>query len=115
MDASNKIALIIFASKITTNHVGTSYVSFNHRFSIGKRSNQGFAHFWLLVDEQRYLNYDGYFEPSQVAPTGTATVNLQLTAGQIVRVENRASSIIYGTDSEGLIQSWFTGHMLYAL
>ena len=81
------------------------------RFSVAKRSNAGRAHFWLLLDEERYFYLDSY---ENYVPTGTATINLQLTAGQIVRVENYYSTIIYGT-LEGTINSFFTGHMLYNL
>ena len=68
---------------------------------MAKRSNAGRAHFWLLLDEQRYFYLDSY---ENYVPTGTVTINLQLTAGQIVRVENYYSTIIYGT-LEGTINS----------
>ena len=84
-----------------------------YRFSVAKRSNDERAHFWLLVDEERYFYYDGY-NPG-ATPTGTATINIQLTNGQIVRVENNISTAIYGTNSEGSIESYFTAYMLYLI
>ena len=85
------------------------------RFSIAKRSNDGRAHFWLLIDEERYFYFNIALDGGSTAPTGTATINIQLTAGQIVRVENNISTLIYGTNSEGIIQSYFTGFLLYLL
>ena len=86
---------------------------FSHfRFSVTKRSNDNRAYFWFLLDDQRYSLYQLY---TSGTVTGSATIVLELTAGQIVRVENSISTIIYGTDSEGAIRSWFTGHMLFGL
>ena len=83
------------------------------RFSVTKQSNLHRTYFWLLVDDQRYL-FKGIYS-SDLTPSVSATIILELTAGQIVRVENDSSNIIYGTDSSGAIRSWFTGNMLYAL
>ena len=85
------------------------------RFSVAKRSNDGRANFWLLIDEDRYLYFDVNIFDGGSAPTGTTAINIQLTAGQIVRVENNISTLIYGTDSAGTISSYFTGYMLYLL
>ena len=49
-----------------------------------------------------------------LTPTASFTINIQLTAGQVVKVENDNSASVTGTNS-GYINSWFTGHMLYAL
>ena len=88
--------------------------SFTSRFTVVKRSNENRAYFWLLIDEDRYTyNYQNTSGTGN--PTGITTINIELTAGQIVRVENDHSSVIYGTDSNGIIQSWFTGFLLYAL
>ena len=83
------------------------------RFSVTKKSDQQRSYFWIVVDDERYALYSLYSAGSQ--PPGSLTITLELTAGQIVRVENDYSSIIYGTDSAGAIRSWFTGHLLYAL
>ena len=91
----------------------TTLLRLSHfRFSVTKRSNENRSYFWFLLDDQRYSLYQLY---TSGTVTGSATIVLELTAGQIVRVENYISTIIYGTDSEGAIRSWFTGHMLYAL
>ena len=84
-----------------------------------KRSDYSQSKWWLLVDNSRttYYNMD-YHEADcsgSQTPTSAATINLQLTAGQIVRVENDQSDVLYGTDSNGIMQTWFTGFMIYAL
>ena len=79
-----------------------------------KRGNNNSADFELHVDNDAYfrfvLNTDSHGEPG-----GCATINLQLTAGQIIRVDNEISTLLYGTDELGIIHSYFTGYMLYAL
>ena len=85
-----------------------------------KRSDNHQADFWILIDEVRYVyseidtGGDGDNSGSD-APTGSATINAELTAGQVVKVQNDNSALVYGTSSSGVIQSWFTGHMLYGL
>ena len=92
---------------------------FHTRFSITKRSDYSQARFWLIVDEVRKTFFDmDYHEQTgsgTTTPTGFFTINMQLTAGQIVRVENDQSPYIYGTDSSGVMMSWFTGYMLFSL
>lgn len=90
----------------------SSYLIF--RFSITKRSDLNRSQFWLLVDQERYA-YSSLYTDSHSTPSDSTTINIQLTAGQLVRVENDYSSLVYGTNSEGYILSWFTGFMLYAL
>ena len=89
------------------------------RFSVTKRSDASEADFWIVVDSVRYayseINTGGMGEElGSERPTGSFTINIQLTAGQVVQVQNDNSELVYGTTS-GYIQSWFTGHMLYAL
>ena len=84
------------------------------RFSVAKEGNDYYGSFYFLVDEVKYA-YEDEYTGSNSTPTGTATINIELTAGQIVRVENRGSSKIGGTDSTGIMLSWFTGHLLYPL
>ena len=67
------------------------------------------------MDEVRYAEKDGLYGGSNEAPSSSATINLQLSAGQLVRIENFGSTLVYGTFEEGFLQSWFTGHLLYAL
>ena len=88
------------------------------RFLVATRSSDSQADFWFLIDEVRYVYHDmDYAEDGSATlnPTGTATINVQLTAGQIVRVENDNSITINGTDASGVINTWFTSYMLYAL
>ena len=66
------------------------------RFFIANRSDDGRAHFWLLIDEERYFYLENYTTYSESV---TTTINVELTAGQIVRVENNISTFISGTDS----------------
>ena len=63
----------------------------------------------------RFAYVEEYGGNSDLDPSGTATINIELTAGQIVRIENAGSTAIYGTNSPGYMYSWFTGHLLYAL
>ena len=80
-----------------------------------KEGNDYHGSFFFLVDEVRYAEKDGLYGGSNEAPASSATINLQLNAGQLVRIENIGSTLVYGTFAEGYIQSWFTGHLLYAL
>ena len=83
------------------------------RFSVNKSGNEYQGSFYFLVDEVRYANKDVYVG-SDVHPSGSATINVELRAGQIVRIENYGSTVIFGSD-DGVMYSWFTGHLLYAL
>ena len=58
----------------------------------------------FLVDEVRYAENDLYVE-SDIHPSGSATTNVELKAGQIVRIENFGSTLIYGTSEEGNMYS----------
>ena len=71
--------------------------------------------FLNFVFNWKYAEKDGVSGGSNEAPASSATVNLQLNAGQLVRIENVGSTLIYSTHAEGFVQSWFTGHLLYAL
>ena len=91
-------------------------ILFPCRFSVNKSGNEYQGSFYFLVDEVRYANKDLYVG-SDVHPSGSATINVELRAGQLVRIENYGSTVIFGTsdDEEGEMYSWFTGHLLYAL
>ena len=82
---------------------------------MNKEGNEYNGSFYFLVDETRYAEKDGVSGGSNEAPASSATINVQLNAGQLVRIENVGSTLVYGTFGEGYIQSWFTGHLLYAL
>ena len=82
---------------------------------MNKEGNNYYGSFRLLVDETRYLRKDLYLGDANETPSGFATINIELTTGQIVRVENEGSSEIFGTNADGTMHSWFTGHLLYAL
>ena len=84
------------------------------RFSVNKEGNLGEGSFYFLVDEVRYAFKETYVS-TDCCPAGSATINLQLTAGQIVKVQNDISTLLYGTNTEEGSKSWFTGHLLYAL
>ena len=93
-------------------------ISFScYRFSITKRSTDSQARFALVIDEieKAYYDMDVHEDGSGTEyPSGSFTTNIQLTAGQVVRVSNRNSAQIFGTD-EGLMMSWFTGYMMFFL
>ena len=79
-----------------------------------KHGNDYFGPFYFLVDEVRYANVEEYAFNSDYNPAGSGTINIELTAGQVVRIENFRSTAILGTNAAGYIYSWFTGHLLYA-
>ena len=81
---------------------------------MAKEGNDYYGSFYFLVDEVRCA-YEDENVGSNSTPTGTATINIELMARQIVRIENRGSSKVGGTNSTGTMLSSFTGHLLYAL
>ena len=83
------------------------------RFSANKYGDNGHGTFLFLVDEERVAGHYEY-SPGTCCLNGDATINLELSAGQIVRIENGFSTTILGTFN-GIMRSWFTGHLLYAL
>ena len=124
---TNLPVLLILYLKIWVTFSATKYPRsatdcwcfFYARFSVMKRSDVSQAKWWLLVDGARrtYYNMD-YHEADgsgSLTPTSASTINLELAAGQVVRVENDQSNNVYGTDPSGTMQSWFTGFMMFAL
>ena len=95
-------------------HGKKSFSFFDVRFSVVKHGNYYSGAFYILVDKARYA-FVNEFANTNSTPLGSATINIELTAGQVVRIENDWSTRIYGTDSDGYIYSWFSGHLLYAL
>ena len=81
---------------------------------MAKMGNLDEGSVFFLVDGERYAGLD---EQSVGADTaaGTATITIELTAGQIVQTENFESTVVVGTVNDLAIFSWFTGHLLYAL
>ena len=79
------------------------------RFSVNKEGNNYHGSFWLLVDETRYSRKDLYLGDGNETPSGFATINIELTAGQIVRVQNEGSSIVYGTNGAFTLHGTETG------
>ena len=77
-----------------------------------KRGNNNKANFRLFVDSQPYTVYalHTYFGE----PGACVTINIQLTAGQVVSVENEHSTVLYGGGGGGY-NSWFSGFLLFAL
>ena len=67
------------------------------------------------MNGERYAVYDIEEEGFEQVVQGSATINIQLTAGQVVQIENILSTKIYGTELSGYVSSWFTGHLLYTL
>ncbi len=79
-----------------------------------KEGNNNRGSFYFLVNNLQVAYGDEYV-PDYKYQQASATINLYLTAGQIVQVENYISTTIYGTDSNWGYRSWFTGFLLYAL
>ena len=82
---------------------------------MNKHGTDYIGSFYILVDEVRYAYVEEIATNSDYNPAISSTINIQLTAGQIVRIENVGSLQIYGTNSAGYMHSWFTGHLLCAL
>ena len=83
------------------------------RFSAVKQGTSA-GSFWFLVDNERvgYINdIDFIFAFGQ----GSTSIILELTAGQLVRIENSFSTQVFGTHPEYGQVSWFTGFLLSAL
>ena len=72
--------------------------------------------FIVLVDDTEYAYKDAWFGgASDNTPSGSATITIELKAGQIVRILNKGSTDVLGTAPAGFLYSWFTGYLLYAL
>ncbi len=84
------------------------------RFSAAKEGNNRYGAFWFLVDNTQVAIVEEW-DADDTTSQGTGTIMLELTAGQLVRIENEISTFIYGTSSTGYLRSWFTGFLLYAL
>ncbi len=82
---------------------------------MNKKGNDYSGSFSILVGEAAIAFKEAGFTNSNEDPSGSATINLELTAGERVRVQNVDSSVVYGTAQFGVIESWFTGHLLYVL
>ena len=80
-----------------------------------KEGNDYDGSFYFLVDEVRFAFKDGKTGSGNGAPSGSATINVELMAGQIVRIENDQSTVLYGSHAEGYMYSWFTGYLICAL
>ena len=82
---------------------------------MAKGGNDNHGDFIVMVDDVEYAYVDEGTDNSNLSPTGTGTINILLTAGQAVGIQNSGSFSIIGSDNLGMMYSWFTGHLLYAL
>ena len=78
-----------------------------------KLGNDGHGAYFFLVDEERFA-FEDEWNTGDESTSGSCTINVQLTAGQILRIENWQSTGIYGTDSDGYVKTWFTGYLIFA-
>ncbi len=76
-----------------------------------KEGNNEYGAFYFLVDNRQVTRVDEWDDKMQAS----ATINLHLTVGQTVQVQNYGSSTVYGMHSSGFMYSWFTGFLFYAL
>ena len=83
------------------------------RFSVTKLGNDGHGAYFFLVDEERFA-FEDEWNTGDESTSGSCTINMELTAGQTVRIENWQSTGIYGTDSDGYVKTWFTGYLIFA-
>ncbi len=84
------------------------------RLTTIKRGNNYEGDFCILVDGDCVVYREEDGSADNYSPQGSASINLYLAAGQVVQVENRGSTSVYGYGSYG-IESWFTGFLLYAV
>ena len=85
------------------------------RFTVIKSGNNYDGRFHFMVNEVEYALVDmDLVSAGDSTPSTTATINLELLAGDVVRIENIGSTLIYGVNGD-IMYSWFTGHLLYAL
>ena len=84
------------------------------RITVVKNGDNYSGEFFLLVDGQRVFVVEEYSLNVDPSPQGSATINLYLTAGQLVQVENSASTLLWGTNASGFLYSWITGFLFYA-
>ena len=76
--------------------------------------DNSYGGFYFLVDNDRVARVQGY-DTEDTFTESSSTINLYLTAGQLVRIENHESTTVWGTDTEGFMHSWFSGYLLFAL
>ena len=84
-----------------------------YRFTAAKRGDDYRGSFYFLVDNERVAFVERYDE-NATTKQGSSTINLYLTAGQLVRIENYISANVWGTVPDSGIWSWFTGFLLFA-
>ena len=82
------------------------------RFSVNKEGTDNQGSFYFMVDYDRFAMKQIFSTYNDLA--SSSTINLVLTAGQNVQIQNVGSTVIYGI-RVGVLRSWFTGHLLYAL
>ena len=90
---------------------------------MAKRSNNNQSDFFLIIDGQLHF-YTGLYTPTE-NPFGsivsnTATINVELKKGQVVKVKNHGSDRIFGKYyGPGFLYSYlysfFSGYMIAAL
>ena len=85
------------------------------RFSVTTRGSGDSGSFGFLIDENMRAFKSASYGTENLYPSGSATVSLKVKAGQIVQIQNFGLEEIFGTGSIGSMDSWFTGHLLYAL
>ena len=73
------------------------------------------GNYWFLVDNER-VGFINDFDGGGVIGQGSATIILKLRVGQLVRIENSMSPVVFGyfPPNYGYV-SWFTGFLLHAL
>ncbi len=62
--------------------------------------------FYFLVDNVKITFSDGTSPNSNREPEGSATINLHLTAGQLVQVQNYVTTTVFGTESIKQETNW---------
>ena len=89
--------------------------SISTRFSATKRGRGDSGSFTFMVDGHIRASKDANYGSDYQYPSGSATINLKVKAGQIAQIQNIGSDEIFGAYRLTSMDSWFTGHLLYAL
>ena len=78
------------------------------------RGNSAQTSFYLTIDSRPYI-YKGVSFSRDRYPSSSATVSVRLNAGQVVKVVSQNTGTVYGVMGYGEVNSWFCGHLLYAV
>ncbi len=77
------LCVVCFVADSNGNNFNETVLNF--RFTAVKQGNDNYGRFFFVVDGEEVAFVDGY-STGYSQPQGSATINLQLTAGQVVQI-----------------------------